>query len=469
MVRCAFCGSENEPEAAYCGTCGKPIVAAPPDPPSGNDGTLVPTGNGDGHKKEASLPKPPLNAPNDNGGAPPPPPDPDPDTAPGAIICPRCGTSNEPTRVFCRKCAKDLRPPPPPPPDPPDPDPRPRIPPIVIPLAALGFVVVLGIGILVALGGQSKPPIASASTVPSVQPSVPITAPPASPSPSVEPSPSSSLEPDTPPGEIVFAAGRDNIDLYLVNADGSGEARRLTRAAGRDGDPAFSPDGAQIAYTSEKGMRILDLESGRTRSFTDVPSDRNPYWSPKGDAIVFSRGYDDKREIFRMDLDSQKASQLTDNKIEDHDPVWSPDGRTIVWVVGSDDERELWVMDLDGKVIDELTDDDINDVDPAYSPSGDRIVFASRQGQDGQPQDHLDLWILDLASEELTQLTDLKGDEHDPWWSPGGRFVVFHGGSRDELPGTERDEDLFIVDTTDGEITRLRETDDRELTPTWRP
>ena len=49
-------------------------------------------------------------------------------------------------------------------------------------------------------------------------------------------------------GRIVFVAGTENGNLTLVNANGSGIVT-LTRS-GSDGEPAFSPDGTRIAFSS---------------------------------------------------------------------------------------------------------------------------------------------------------------------------------------------------------------------------
>jgi TolB protein len=52
---------------------------------------------------------------------------------------------------------------------------------------------------------------------------------------------------------IAFTSNRDQQgEIYVMNADGSGQ-QRLTRRAGDDWAPAFSPDGARIAFTQLPG------------------------------------------------------------------------------------------------------------------------------------------------------------------------------------------------------------------------
>jgi hypothetical protein len=117
------CASQNEAEAAFCGTCGAPLATAevarasgeeaaapsPAPPATPNDDTVVPgrpsgrestaaTSAGKGATSESAdpeLPRPPLK-----------PVTPEP---PG-ITCPTCGTRNDPSRAFCKKCATELHP-----------------------------------------------------------------------------------------------------------------------------------------------------------------------------------------------------------------------------------------------------------------------------------------------------------------------------------------------------------------------
>jgi TolB protein len=337
---------------------------------------------------------------------------------------------------------------------------------LAIPLAAIAVgalaVAVLGILGAVVFGVFGPGPAASSRPSAAVNTTASPTATPASPSASVEPSASipAFVEGDEPPGQILYTRGSDNQDLFMINADGSGDVVRLTSAAGNDRDASFIGDGSEAVYASRTGIRILTIATKKTREVTSFRGDTNPSWSPVEDALVFAgmRGNDPQLEILRLILGETRVLPLTDNQVQDHDPVWSPDGSRIAWVFGADNGRELMIMDRDGEKKERLTNDDENDVDPAFSPAGDRLVFASKR--DGG--DDFDLFYLDLANpEKITQATDMDGDEHDPAWSPGGRYIVFQHGPVD-------DEDISILDTADGEIIPLVQTEERERLPAWR-
>ena len=85
-------------------------------------------------------------------------------------------------------------------------------------------------------------------------------------------------------GRIVFVDGYDYGNLVLVNADGTGLVR-LT--AGPDGEPAFSPNGKLIAFSSLR----------------------------RGD-----------RDIYTLAPDGSNLRQITFSRAEDRDPTWSSDG-----------------------------------------------------------------------------------------------------------------------------------------------
>lgn len=464
MVTCTVCGFDNEPGALYCGSCGSALAvdasqARPGDGATVADDIVVPSRQGRSRTPETE----PAGTREGVGSGPatgsPVPVAPVPQSdAEATLLCASCGTVNELTRVYCRRCAKELRPPvaaaaPAPAPT------RRAIPPVAIAAAAFGVLVlaiggaiVLGVGGPGPLASRSPSAVANATASPTVSPTA---------APSQPVVASASIPPlgegDVPPGRIIYTRGSANFELVMVNADGTGPVRPLTR--GRDAD--FNAAGTEVIYASDFGLRIWTIGTRKFRTVTSIRGDTTPDWSPAGDAIVFAgkRGNDPELEIQLLTLKDKKIKPLTNNKVQDHDPVWSPDGSRIAWVSGTDDQRELWIMDKSGtkesKV--RLTNDGENDVDPAFSPDGTRLVFASKRGTG----DDFDLFYFDLATSEITQATDLAGDEHDPVWSPGGRYIAFHGGAVGK-------EDLFILDTTDEKVTPLVHTSVREILPTWR-
>ena len=93
---------------------------------------------------------------------------------------------------------------------------------------------------------------------------------------------------------VVFASKRPgNYDLYVMNADGSGQTR-LTTSSADDVDPAWSPDGSRIVFQAYRNgqaeIYVMNADgSGQTRLTNHSDYDGQPAWSPDGTQIAFVR------------------------------------------------------------------------------------------------------------------------------------------------------------------------------------
>jgi TolB protein len=140
-----------------------------------------------------------------------------------------------------------------------------------------------------------------------------------------------------------------------MNADGSGR-RRLTRLRNAR-SPAWSPDGAAIAFThrpekpGNREIYVLTLKTGKLRRLTRTKADESlPQWSPDGRRIVYQRWDDeggDCCEVFVMNADGSGQRKLTRRPGFDGGPAWSPGGGLIAFVSGGED-AVIYVMPAEG-------------------------------------------------------------------------------------------------------------------------
>ncbi len=136
--------------------------------------------------------------------------------------------------------------------------------------------------------------------------------------------------------QIAFTSDRDgDYEIYVMNANGSGQTRLINNGAA-DLWPDWSPDGTKIAFTSTRDdpdplcffPALCDFEiyvmnadgSGQTNLTNDAASDFKSAWSPDGSKIAFSRDH----EIYVMNADGSGQTNLTNNPAADSTPAWQP-------------------------------------------------------------------------------------------------------------------------------------------------
>jgi Tol biopolymer transport system component len=158
-------------------------------------------------------------------------------------------------------------------------------------------------------------------------------------------------------------------------------------------DPAWSPDGTQIAYAGSEGVNAGDRDgiwitnlAGQTRQVTtprDGVADSGPAWSPDGASLAFSRRSEAGSAIFTVTAAGERLHQLTPlNGGFSEQPAWSPDGARIVFRSGPDvsssgfEPSQLFSVPVAGIALTALTRaaPDLDYRSPTWSPDGSRII-----------------------------------------------------------------------------------------------
>jgi TolB protein len=163
---------------------------------------------------------------------------------------------------------------------------------------------------------------------------------------------------------LAFSAslGRANMDIYKINADGSG-LQRLTNAKSweRNLSPSWSPDGRQITFVSNRYSHphifVMNADGSNQRQLTTQGRyNQAPKWSQRGDWILFT-GRDERNvfDLFKISPSSGKIQRLTQNQGNNTEADWSPNGRNIVFTSTRNGVPKLFVMTADGKNARQIT------------------------------------------------------------------------------------------------------------------
>jgi imidazolonepropionase-like amidohydrolase/Tol biopolymer transport system component len=225
-------------------------------------------------------------------------------------------------------------------------------------------------------------------------------------------------------------------DLYLMPVDG-GKAKPLTHSIAWEMQAKFSPDGKQIAYTSDQGggdnIWIMDVDGTNQRQIT--------------------------KESFRL-LNS---------------PTWSPDGQYIAAKKHFTSRRslgagEIWLYHVaggSGLQLNERPNDQKDIGEPAFSADGKRVYF-SRDSTPGARFEYskdsnktiYEIFSIDRHNGEIRKEVSGMGGAVRPTPSPDGKYLAFVKRIRNQSS-------LFLKDLTTGNEKPIYQKLERDMQETW--
>lgn len=228
-----------------------------------------------------------------------------------------------------------------------------------------------------------------------------------------------------PNDRITFNSWRDgNVEIYTMNADGSGVAR-LTNNTANDWAPRWSPDKTRIAFYSDRSGNddIYSMNadgSGLVKLTSHPATDSQPDWSPDGTRIVFTSTRDGGgSNLYVMNADGTAPTRITRGAWIDVAPDWSRDGSRIAFSSSRDGNYEIYLVNPDGSGATRLTNHAASDYDPSWSPDGTKIAFWSERDGNGE------IYVMNADGTSPTRLTVNLVADGFPCWSPDGTRLAF--------------------------------------------
>jgi Tol biopolymer transport system component len=273
-----------------------------------------------------------------------------------------------------------------------------------------------------------------------------------------------------PTAKIVFSSWRHrNLDIYLMNPDGS-EEERLTHDLARDGGPKWSPTGERIIFKSDRDgapgdwdLYLMDADGSNVRRVFKKEAVRTvPTWSPDGKQIAYSRWEQGKFYIYIAPIDGKKEERIALGR----QPIWSPDGTEIAFIEGGPrDPKRISMLDVRTRkhkfFFPQKGPAWVRH--PAWSPEGDRLAFAWYNRVEFQLEDFKleTIYIVNRDGTGLQQIIEEGKRAVEPIWSPRGDTLIYS-----QLDGNDMQQ-IFKVTLDGGEPVQLSNPHFRNFVGDW--
>lgn len=279
--------------------------------------------------------------------------------------------------------------------------------------------------------------------------------------------------------QIAFSSNRTgSYQIWLMGADGRNQTQ-ITNLAGGACQPNWSPDGKKLAFISPctgrrdtyPGTSIYTANAdGSDIQMLPIPpnptGDFDPAWSPDGLRLAFTSLRNGRPHIYVYEFSSNLLTEISNSVFPDKQPAWSPSGKEIafirelpngqVWKMGEDGSNETQFSPAGG----------INNLWPAWTKDGSSIFYSQTTVDNFNP------WLIGLRYEDRKTSREFRippsgdtkiGPVVKADVSPDGMWLAY------ESWPLGVNHDIYIMTVTGARQTRLTSDPDIDFGPVWRP
>ena len=242
-------------------------------------------------------------------------------------------------------------------------------------------------------------------------------------------------------------------------------------------DLDVSPDGSSIVFSMMGDIYLMPISGGNAQRISTGPAwDVQPRFSPNGKEIAFTSDRAGGNNLWRMNRDGSGSKQVTKESFRlFNNPIWTIDGQYLIGRKHFTSERslgagELWMTHRDGGEGLQLTkrkNDQMDLGEPAISPDG-RYVYYSEDVSDGNTFSynknvHQVIYAikrLDRETGETQTLINTPGGAIRPQPSPDGKKLAFVKRVREKSV-------LHVLDIQSGKVTPIWDGLSHDLQEAW--
>jgi hypothetical protein len=188
--------------------------------------------------------------------------------------------------------------------------------------------------------------------------------------------------------DLFLASNRGGgFGIYQIRSGVADTLQPLLADSHGNIQPALSPDRTLIAFSSNRGgtydLYLMDADGRNPRRLTTEPGNEGePAWTPDGSRIIYTttpKGGQPQLHSLRFDGSSPRA--LTIGPGGNHSAAASADGRTLAFVSARDGNQEIYLMPAEGGEARRVTRTDQRESHPRFLPNGDLVFVVERGGR----------------------------------------------------------------------------------------
>ncbi len=248
----------------------------------------------------------------------------------------------------------------------------------------------------------------------------------------------------------------------LIVADADGENPRIVMQSGEPlMSPAWSPDGASLAYVSFEhhmaAVYIQQLRSGeRRRVSARAGVNQAPAWSPDGRKIALTlSSRDGNLDVYVLDLATQGLTRITQDPAIDTEPQWSKDGQSLYFTSDRAGGPQIYVQAAQaGEAARRLTFEGSYNARPRVSPDESQIAFVTLDSGGYR------IAVQDLTGRKGMRVLSRGRLDESPSFAPSGAVIIYASHDHGRA--------VLATVSTDGRVQqRLVSSEGEVREPAW--